>query len=59
MCLDGNGRYTAVNAKEGAKLAVAEGARNVVCVGAKPIAVTNCLTRHGECAAARYSSRTR
>jgi phosphoribosylformylglycinamidine synthase subunit PurL len=43
MCLDGNGRYTAVNAKEGAKLAVAEGARNVVCVGAKPIAVTNCL----------------
>jgi phosphoribosylformylglycinamidine synthase len=43
MCLDGNGLYTAVNAKEGAKLAVAEGARNVVCVGAKPIAVTNCL----------------
>jgi phosphoribosylformylglycinamidine synthase len=32
-----------VNAKEGAKLAVAEAARNVVCVGAKPIAVTNCL----------------
>jgi phosphoribosylformylglycinamidine synthase len=43
MCLDGNGLYTAVNAKEGAKLAVAEGARNVVCVGATPIAVTNCL----------------
>ncbi|CAN5429560.1 phosphoribosylformylglycinamidine synthase subunit PurL [soil metagenome] len=43
MCLDGNGRYVAVNAKEGAKLAVAEAARNVVCVGAKPIAVTNCL----------------
>lgn len=43
MCLDGNGRYTAVNAREGAKLAVAEGARNVVCVGARPIAVTNCL----------------
>ncbi|HSU24629.1 MAG TPA: phosphoribosylformylglycinamidine synthase subunit PurL [Pyrinomonadaceae bacterium] len=43
MCLDGNGRFTAVNAKEGAKLAVAEAARNVVCVGAKPIAVTNCL----------------
>ncbi len=43
MCLDGNARYVAVNAKEGAKLAVAEGARNVVCVGAKPIAVTNCL----------------
>ena len=43
MCLDGNARYVAVDAKEGAKLAVAEAARNVVCVGAKPIAVTNCL----------------
>ncbi len=43
MCLDGPGRYVAVNAKEGATLAVAEAARNVVCVGAKPIAVTNCL----------------
>jgi phosphoribosylformylglycinamidine synthase II len=43
MCLDGNGRYVTVNAKEGAKLNVAEAARNVVCVGAKPIAVTNCL----------------
>ncbi|HEX6126212.1 MAG TPA: phosphoribosylformylglycinamidine synthase subunit PurL [Pyrinomonadaceae bacterium] len=43
MCLDGPGCYVAVNAKEGAKLAVAEAARNVVCVGAKPIAVTNCL----------------
>lgn len=43
MCLDGNGRFVAVNALEGAKLAVAEAARNVVCVGARPIAVTNCL----------------
>ncbi|HVF31271.1 MAG TPA: AIR synthase related protein, partial [Pyrinomonadaceae bacterium] len=43
MCLDGNPRYVAYNAKEGAKLAVAEAARNVVCVGARPIAVTNCL----------------
>ena len=43
MCLDGPGRYVAVDALEGAKLAVAEAARNVVCVGAKPIAVTNCL----------------
>ncbi len=43
MCLDGPGRFVAVNAKEGAKLAVAEAARNVVCVGARPIAVTNCL----------------
>ncbi len=43
MCLDGPGRYVGVNAFEGAKLAVAEAARNVVCVGARPIAVTNCL----------------
>jgi phosphoribosylformylglycinamidine synthase II len=43
MCLDGPGRHVAVDAKEGAKLAVAEAARNVVCVGAKPLAVTNCL----------------
>ncbi len=43
MCLDGNGRFCAVNPREGAKLTVAEAARNNVCVGAKPIAVTNCL----------------
>jgi phosphoribosylformylglycinamidine synthase len=43
MCLDGNAKYVAINAKEGAKLAVAEAARNVACVGALPIAVTNCL----------------
>jgi phosphoribosylformylglycinamidine synthase len=43
MCLDGNARFVAVNPKMGAKLNVAESARNVVCVGAKPIAVTNCL----------------
>ncbi len=43
MCLDGNGRFSAVNPKEGAKLTIAESARNNVCVGAKPIAVTNCL----------------
>jgi len=43
MCLDGNGKFAAINPYEGAKLAVAEAARNVVCVGAKPIAVTNCL----------------
>ena len=43
MCLDGNGRFSAVDPKEGAKLTVAEAARNNVCVGGKPIAVTNCL----------------
>ncbi|HYN25930.1 MAG TPA: phosphoribosylformylglycinamidine synthase subunit PurL, partial [Pyrinomonadaceae bacterium] len=43
MTLDGNGRYCARNPREGAKLIVAEAARNVVCVGARPLAVTNCL----------------
>jgi phosphoribosylformylglycinamidine synthase subunit PurL len=43
MTLDGNGRYCAANPREGTKLIVAEAARNVVCVGARPIAVTNCL----------------
>jgi phosphoribosylformylglycinamidine synthase subunit PurL len=43
LSLDGNGRYCAANPREGAKLIVAESARNVVCVGARPLAVTNCL----------------
>ena len=43
MTMDGNGRYCAVNPREGAKLIVAEAARNVVCVGARPVAITNCL----------------
>jgi phosphoribosylformylglycinamidine (FGAM) synthase-like enzyme len=43
IALDGNGLYCAVNPREGAKLVVAEAARNVVCVGAQPIAITNCL----------------
>jgi phosphoribosylformylglycinamidine synthase len=43
ISLDGNGRYCAANPREGARLMVAEAARNVVCVGAQPIAITNCL----------------
>jgi phosphoribosylformylglycinamidine synthase II len=43
MTLDGNGRYCAADPRAGAKLIVAEAARNVVCVGARPLAVTNCL----------------
>src|SRR5215212_4167730 len=35
MCLDGNGKFSAINPREGAKLIVAEAARNNVCVGAK------------------------
>ncbi|HWC14561.1 MAG TPA: phosphoribosylformylglycinamidine synthase subunit PurL [Actinomycetota bacterium] len=40
---DGPGRYCYLDPYEGARLAVAESARNVACVGARPLAVTNCL----------------
>ena len=40
---DCNPRYTYLNPYKGSKIAVAESARNVVCMGAKPIAITNCL----------------
>ncbi len=43
MKTDCNGRFVYLNPKRGAEIAVAESARNVVCVGAKPIAITNCL----------------
>ena len=40
---DCNGRYVYLNPRIGGAIAVAESARNVVCSGAKPIAITNCL----------------
>ncbi|MFW6078396.1 MAG: AIR synthase related protein, partial [Gemmatimonadota bacterium] len=40
---DCNGRYVYLNPRRGAMIAVAEAARNVVCKGARPRAVTNCL----------------
>jgi phosphoribosylformylglycinamidine synthase len=40
---DCNGRYVYLNPRMGAQIAVAESARNVVCSGAEPIAITNCL----------------
>ncbi|MDR8393555.1 phosphoribosylformylglycinamidine synthase subunit PurL [Aliifodinibius sp. S!AR15-10] len=40
---DCNGRYVYLNPRRGGKIAVAEAARNVVCSGAKPLAITNCL----------------
>ncbi len=43
MSLDGNSRYCYLNPYQGGMLAVAEAARNVVCSGARPLAVTNCL----------------
>src|SRR3974390_372805 len=43
MALDGNGRWCYLDPKLGAMHAVAESARNVACIGATPIAATNCL----------------
>ena len=43
MKTDCNGRYVYLNPKEGAKIAVAEAARNIVCSGGVPLGVTNCL----------------
>lgn len=43
MTLDGNSFYTFLDPKTGAKIAVAEACRNLACVGAYPIGVTNCL----------------
>ncbi|MBU1678344.1 MAG: phosphoribosylformylglycinamidine synthase subunit PurL, partial [Bacteroidetes bacterium] len=40
---DCNGRYVYLNPYEGTKIAVAEAARNIVCSGAVPLAITNCL----------------
>ena len=41
--VDCNGRYVYLNPRRGAQIAVAEAARNLVCVGARPRAVTNNL----------------
>jgi phosphoribosylformylglycinamidine synthase len=43
ISVDGNGRYCWLDPFEGARLAVAEAARNVACAGAMPIGATNCL----------------
>ena len=40
---DGNGRYVYLDPFVGGAIAVAEAARNVVCTGAQPLAITNCL----------------
>ena len=43
MSTDCNGRYVYLNPRLGTRIAVAEAARNVVCGGGEPLAVTNCL----------------
>lgn len=43
ISVDCNGRYCYLNPYNGAMLAVAEAARNVVCAGARPLAITDGL----------------
>ena len=43
VATDANANWSYLNPYEGAKLALAEAARNIATAGAKPLAVTNCL----------------
>ena len=43
ITLDGNSLYTYLEPRTGGKIAVAEACRNLACVGATPVGVTNCL----------------
>ncbi len=43
IATDGNGRYAKLDPRAGAQLALAEAYRNVATVGARPLAVTDCL----------------
>ncbi len=42
-CTDGNGRYVYLDPVQGGRIAIAESARNVICAGAEPLGVTDCL----------------
>ena len=43
LTTDGNGRYCYLDPFAGGMIAVAEACRNVVCTGAEPVALTDCL----------------
>ncbi|MDA0988048.1 MAG: phosphoribosylformylglycinamidine synthase subunit PurL [Chloroflexi bacterium] len=43
LTTDGNGRYCYLDPFVGAAIAVAEACRNLACVGAEPLALTDCL----------------
>jgi phosphoribosylformylglycinamidine synthase len=43
ITLDGNSLYAYLDPRTGGKIAVAEACRNLACLGARPIGVTNCL----------------
>ncbi len=43
VTVDCNGRYVYADPCKGTMIAVAEAARNIVCAGGEPLAITNCL----------------
>jgi len=43
LTTDCNARYVFADAQIGTQIAVAEAARNIICSGGKPVAITNCL----------------
>ncbi len=43
VTLDGNSLYCQIDPRAGGRIAVAEACRNLACVGARPVGVTNCL----------------
>ena len=43
FAVDCNGRFVELAPEEGAKMAIAEVCRNLVCAGAEPIGITDCL----------------
>ena len=43
LTTDCNSRYVHADPKVGARIAVSEAARNIVCSGGEPLAITNCL----------------
>ncbi|HWG74939.1 MAG TPA: phosphoribosylformylglycinamidine synthase subunit PurL [Acidimicrobiales bacterium] len=43
LSTDGNGRWCSLDPRHGTALLVAEAALNVACVGARPVALVNCL----------------
>ncbi len=43
LSVDCNSRYVHADAYKGGAIAVSEAARNIVCAGGRPVAITNCL----------------
>jgi phosphoribosylformylglycinamidine synthase len=43
LATDGNGRYCQADPFQGGAIAIAEATRNLICVGAEPVALSDCL----------------